>query len=149
MKFLAVDIGASSGRTIVATIENNAIEMDETHRFENSMVDVEGSKRWDVEALVEEIKSGIAKSGDVDAIGLDTWGVDYGLIDADGELLEMPYAYRDSRHELGIAMTQMLVDKVDLYKRNGLQEMPFNTIFQLMAQKEANFDLIKKRSGCC
>ena len=78
MKFLAVDLGASSGRTIVAELSKESITLTETHRFKNSMKDINGEKHWDVHALLEEIKIGIAASGEVEGIGIDTWGVDFG-----------------------------------------------------------------------
>lgn len=132
MKFLAVDIGASSGRTIVGDIEGGRITLNETYRFPNGMVDIDGEKHWDVESLLSEVKKGIAASGDVDGIGIDTWGVDYGIIGADGKLVEQPFAYRDSRHEPIPAEVYKTIPKVRLYRINGIQEMSINTIFQLM-----------------
>jgi len=135
MRFLAVDIGASSGRTIVGTVEAGTIDLQESYRFGNGMQDVEGTKRWDIAALVEEVKKGISASGDVDGIGIDTWGVDYGLIDSGGRLMDLPFAYRDPRHAEAMPEVYRLVPKQRLYETAGMQEMTFNTIFQLVAEK--------------
>jgi len=141
VRILAVDLGASSGRTIVGEVESGAIRLEETYRFENSMTETGGTKRWDVRRLLEEIKTGIAAAGDLDSIGIDTWGVDYGLIDAGGDLLEEPFAYRDGRHETAIPRVYEIVPKQRLYRITGMQELPFNTIFQLVAEKTHRPDL--------
>ena len=141
MRILAVDLGASSGRTIVGEVEAGRIALEETHRFANGMVETDGSKRWDVDALLKEIKTGIAASGPLDGIGIDTWGVDYGLLDADGTLLEAPFAYRDGRHETAVPEVYRLVPKERLYAITGMQELPFNTIFQLVAEGRDRPDL--------
>jgi rhamnulokinase len=141
VRILAVDLGASSGRTIVGEVEGGRIALTETHRFENGMVETDGSKRWDVDALLAEIKTGIAASGALDGIGIDTWGVDYGLLDADGNLLDAPYAYRDARHETAIPEVYARVPKDQLYARTGMQELPFNTVFQLVAEGRERPDL--------
>jgi len=135
MRFLAVDIGASSGRTIVGTVEAGTIDLQESYRFENGMQDSGGTKRWNIAALVEEVKKGIRASGDLDGIGIDTWGVDYGLIDSGGRLMDLPFAYRDPRHADAMPEVYRLVPKPRLYQIAGMQEMTFNTIFQLVAEK--------------
>jgi len=141
VRILAVDLGASSGRTIVGEVEGGRIALAETHRFENGMVETDGAKRWDVEALLAEIKTGIAAAGPLDGIGIDTWGVDYGLIDEQGDLLEQPFAYRDARHETAIPQVYDLVPKARLYSITGMQELPFNTVFQLVAEARDRPDL--------
>lgn len=105
------------------------------------MVEVGGTKRWDVAGLLGQIKRGIADSGRLDGIGIDTWGVDYGLLDADGLLLDQPYAYRDARHETAIPRVYDLVPKKQLYAVTGMQELPFNTVFQLVAEAAERPDL--------
>jgi sugar (pentulose or hexulose) kinase len=135
MRFLAVDLGASSGRTIVGTIEGGKIALEETYRFENGMKEHEGHRRWMLPELLVQIKTGIARSGDVDGIGIDTWGVDYGLIDENGDLIELPFAYRDPRHEDGVADVFGRISRADYYARVGIQEMPFNTIFQIVSER--------------
>ena len=135
MRFLAVDIGASSGRTIVGTVEEGAIHLEEAYRFANGMKDVDGGKHWDIAKLLEEVKNGVRASGPLDGIGIDTWGVDYGLLDAAGRLVDLPFAYRDSRHQEAMPEVYKLVPRERLYATAGMQEMPFNTIFQLVAEK--------------
>jgi len=135
MRFLAADLGASSGRTIVGVIEKGTIRLEETYRFENGMKDIDGGKRWAVLELVEEVKKGLAASGKVDGIGIDTWGVDYGLLDAGGQLVDLPFAYRDARHQEAMPEVYKRVAKRSLYAITGLQEMTFNTIFQLVAER--------------
>jgi len=141
VRILAVDLGASSGRTIVGEVEGGRIALQETHRFENGMVETDGSKRWDVDALLKEIQTGIAASGPLDGIGIDTWGVDYGLLDSGGNLLDAPYAYRDARHETAIPEVYDRIPKEQLYAVTGMQELPFNTVFQLVAEGRERPDL--------
>ena len=135
MRFLAVDLGASSGRTLVGTIERGRISLEEGCRFDNGMKDIQGGKHWQIEALLVEVKKGIRAAGKVDGIGIDTWGVDYGLLDERGELLDLPFAYRDSRHQDAMPEVYRLIAKKRLYALTGMQEMTFNTIFQLVAEK--------------
>lgn len=135
MKLLAVDLGASSGRTILATIENGRIQLDETHRFANGIVESNGELHWDIHELTRQVKQGIAKAGSIDGIGIDTWGVDYGYIDADGQLIGQPFAYRDPRSEPAMVEVYSRISKERLYRIAGIQEMSLNTIFQLMADR--------------
>ena len=100
-KVLAFDFGASSGRAILGTFDNGKIELEELHRFSNDPVEVNGHFYWDILRLFFEIKQGILKCSaaghkDIAAIGIDTWGVDFALIDKDGEILSNPYHYRDA-----------------------------------------------------
>ena len=142
MKFLAVDLGASSGRTIVGDFQGQQLTLTETHRFDNQMVDRHGERHWDIPRLLAEIKEGIKRSGPVAGIGIDTWGVDFGLIDAQGQLLDAPFAYRDSRHESAMPEVYRRVPKDQLYAITGLQEMSFNSIFQIMAEKQRRPELL-------
>lgn len=144
MKFLAADLGASSGRTIVGTIQDGRISLAETHRFTNEMSDRDGERHWDVDRLLQEIKAGIAKSGAVAGIGIDTWGVDFGLIDAAGKLLDQPFAYRDPRHEKAMPAVYEKVSRERLYALTGLQEMPFNSIYQVMAEARFRPELLAR-----
>ena len=138
-KVLAFDFGASSGRAMLASFENGKIEMTEIHRFSNDPVTVNGRMYWDVLRLFFEIKTGITKAvnaGGFDAIGIDTWGVDFGLINKKGELIGNPFHYRDQRTK-GIPerIFDEIISKEDLYHRAGMQFMHFNTIYQLMYLK--------------
>ena len=99
-KVLAFDLGASSGRGIVATLDNGKITLEEIHRFENNGVNVRGTLYWDIIYLFNQIKQGIVNArlaGGFDSIGIDTWGVDFGIIDENGDLVANPVHYRDTR----------------------------------------------------
>ena len=138
-KVLSFDFGASSGRAMLASYENGKIEMAEIHRFSIDPVSVNGRMYWDVLRLFFEIKTGITKAvnaGGFDAIGIDTWGVDFGLINKKGELIGNPFHYRDQRTK-GIPdkIFSEIISKEDLYHRAGMQFMHFNTIYQLMYLK--------------
>jgi rhamnulokinase len=125
--FAAVDLGASSGRVVVGRFGNGTLELDVVHRFPNEPVRVGGTLHWDILSLYRGVLDGLAKAGPVRSIGIDSWAVDYGLIDADGALLGNPVHYRDAR-------TDGIADRVrDLYGVCGLQRLPFNTVYQLIA----------------
>ncbi len=132
MKVLAFDFGASSGRAIVGSYENGKLTYTEVHRFPNGGKQSEKGLRWEYERLEKEVLIGIEKAkeqGGFDAIGIDTWGVDYGFL-KDGKLLSAPYCYRDERTE---SIYGEVMDKIGdkLYSRTGIQVMRINTIFQL------------------
>jgi rhamnulokinase len=134
--FLAFDLGAESGRAVVGTLGDQRIKTEEVHRFPNTPIRVANSIYWDVPRLWNEMKYAIplaeAKSGEpLSAIGVDTWGVDFAFIDANGKLVENPHHYRDSRTE-GI-MEELLrrVPKEEVYFRTGIQFMRINTLYQL------------------
>ena len=101
--YIAVDLGASSGRVMLASLAGGKLSLREVHRFPNGPIEENGSLQWDFEALFGEIKTGIqqalAVEKNVQSIGIDTWGVDFGLLDKDGNIIENPYHYRDSRTE--------------------------------------------------
>ena len=136
MKVLCLDIGASSGRFIVVKHEDNHFTTDEVYRFSNGMEkDDNNHLIWDFKKLFKEIKQGLklslTKYKDISSLGIDTWGVDYGTLNKNGELIKDPFAYRDSRCEK--AMNELLnkFEYKDIYKRSGIQKLPFNTLFQL------------------
>jgi rhamnulokinase len=140
--YLAADLGASSGRVIAGLLKDGQLELHELHRFWNGAVEHDDGLHWDIETLFAEIKTGLKKGfaqyGDaVQAIGVDTWGVDYGLLDADGKLLNAPFHYRDGRNDGMMARVFETVSKEDIYRRTGLQFLPFNTIYQLAAEVRA------------
>ena len=149
MKVLAFDFGASSGRAIVATYENGKVTMEEVHRFSNDPVMVGGMFYWDILRLFHEIKQGISKCvaaghKDIESIGIDTWGVDFGLLDKDGRLLENPVNYRDKR-TVGVKEKAFEVcGKENMYKAAGLQFNDFNTIFQLYSLKLQRPELLER-----
>ena len=130
-RFAAVDLGASSGRVMVGAIgEGGRLDLTEVHRFPNEPVRVRDTLHWDILALYRGVLEGLRAAGPVDGIGIDSWAVDYGLIDADGRLLGNPVHYRDARTD-GLTLT---VGEDELYALTGLQKLPFNTIYQLSVE---------------
>ncbi|QKS69757.1 rhamnulokinase [Paenalkalicoccus suaedae] len=145
---LAVDIGASSGRVIAGTIKNGKLSMQDIHRFSNTMVKDGPYECWDIERLYKEIVIGMKKAADLglnpQSIGIDTWAVDYVLLDEKDELLMKPIAYRDSRTQSIIDDVQGVINQEALYDRTGIQYQPFNTIYQLYAHKKQEPTVYKK-----
>ena len=137
-KVLAFDFGASSGRALLFTYDGEKVSMEEMHRFSNDPVMVCGTYRWDTMRLFFEIKQGILNTinnghKDFEAIGIDTWGVDFGLLDKNGQLIANPYHYRDSRTDGMIEEADKMVGKKYIFDRTGIQFNFFNTIFQLLS----------------
>ena len=135
-KVLAIDFGASSGRVIVGSFDGKKITLEEIHRFSNDPVSVNGTTFWDVLRLFHEIKQGLIKSktcGEISSIGIDTWGVDFGLIDSYGQLLENPIHYRDLRTKGMIEEADKIIPLKKMYEMTGIQFMELNTIFQLLS----------------
>lgn len=138
-RVLCFDFGASSGRAVIAHIENMTVHMEEVHRFKNRGVNVNGTLYWDILSLYSEIKTGLVKAyraGGFSSVGIDTWGVDYGIIDKNGRLMSNPVQYRDKRTEGMIQEADRLVGLDKLYTLTGNQIMPINTAFQLLAEKK-------------
>ena len=138
-RVLAFDFGASSGRAIVGVFDGNKIELREVHRFSNDPVKINGTFYWDVQRLFFEIKQGILKAkedGGFDSIGIDTWGVDFGLLRKDGTLVENPVHYRDARNDGMVEFAKKYMSHEEMYDITGIQFMDFNTIFQLLSLKE-------------
>lgn len=137
--YLAVDIGASSGRHILGSVEDGRIVLEEIYRFENGMDKVDGHLCWDTERLFREIKAGIAKCKEIgkipESMGIDTWAVDYVLLDQDDQILGHSYGYRDSRTKGMDDEVYKIIPLDELYGRAGIQKQMFNTIYQLMAVK--------------
>ena len=146
-KVLAFDFGASSGRAIIGSFDNGKISLQEVHRFSNDPVKVNGTLYWDVLRLLHEIKQGIVKAkmaGGFDSIGIDTWGVDFGLIDKDGRLLENPVHYRDPRTAGLVEEAFKTIPKEKLYKITGIQFMELNTLFQLISLRRQRPELLER-----
>lgn len=137
LKMLAIDLGASSGRGIVGSFDGKKLAIEEIHRFSNDVVNLGGSLHWNMLGLFQDIKLAIrncalSENKDIKSIAIDTWGVDYGLLDKDGKLLENPYCYRDTRTVDGIMEeVYKVIPKEELYAITGTQFINFNTIFQL------------------
>lgn len=138
-RVLAFDFGASSGRAIIGEFDGKKITLREVHRFSNDPVKINGTYYWDVQRLFFEIKQGILKAkldGGFESIGIDTWGVDFGLLRKDGTLIENPVHYRDSRNDGMIEKSEKYMSRERLYEITGIQFMDFNTVFQLLSLKE-------------
>jgi sugar (pentulose or hexulose) kinase len=133
VRVAAVDFGAASGRVIVGEAGPFSVTLEECHRFVNRPVRVAGTLHWDVLSLYQEMLDGLQKAGPVDGIGIDSWAVDYGLLDASGGMLGNPVHYRDERTSGARANLERLGAR-ELYATTGLQFLPFNTIHQLLAE---------------
>ncbi|MFF4896532.1 rhamnulokinase family protein [Streptomyces sp. NPDC001068] len=133
--YAAVDLGASSGRVMVGRVGPDSLELAEAHRFANRPVRVPEGLRWDVLALYSGVLTGLGAAGPVDSVGIDSWAVDYGLLDADGALLGNPVHYRDTRTEGVAEKLWATLPATELYARTGLQYAPFNTLYQLAAAR--------------
>ena len=133
--YAAVDLGASSGRVMVGRVGSDSLELTEAHRFPNRPVRVPEGLRWDVPALYAGVLDGLRAAGRVDSVGIDSWAVDYGLLDADGALLGNPVHYRDARTEGVAEKVWATVPAAELYAATGLQYAPFNTLYQLAAAR--------------
>lgn len=144
---LALDFGASSGRAILGSFDGEKIALKEIHRFSNEPVILLGTMYWDVLRLFHDIKVGLIKAKkfcDIKSLGIDTWGVDFGLLDKDGNLLENPVHYRDARTEGMLNKSFEKIDKDKFYKITGNQFMEINTVFQLMALAEKRPEILGK-----
>jgi rhamnulokinase len=149
--YLAVDLGAESGRTIVGSLEASRLSLLETHRFPNGPVRLPDGLHWDVLRLWSEIQAGIGISsakvqGRLDSIGLDTWGVDFALLDAQGALLANPFHYRDERTGGMFEEAFRRMSREDIFAHTGVQFMELNTLYQLLAfslEKSSLLDVAK------
>ncbi len=148
--YLAVDIGASSGRHILAHNENGKIVLEEVHRFKNGLVEKNGHLCWDTERLFDGIVTGMKKCAELGKIpqsmGIDTWGVDFVLLDEAGAVLGDTVAYRDSRTEGMDEAVYALVPEAELYARTGIQKAMYNTVYQLMSVKREQPELLTQAS---
>ena len=137
--YLAIDIGASSGRHILAHLEDGKMVLEEVHRFPNGMIEKDGEKVWDVDELFAQIKIGMKKCAEMNkipvSVGVDTWGVDFVLLDKDGNRIGNAVGYRDGRTKGMDEEVYKIISEDDLYARTGIQKQMFNTIYQLMALK--------------
>jgi len=148
-QYIAVDLGAESGRVMLATVSNEKLNLEEIHRFGNGPIEENDSLRWDFDKLMTEIKTGIGKAakqadGEVAGIGVDSWGVDFGLLDENGKLIEKPYNYRDSRTNGMLEKAFELMSKREIYEHTGLQFMQLNSVYQLLAARMSNSPALAK-----
>ena len=135
--FLAFDLGAESGRAVVSRLENGKLHLEEVHRFTNGPVHIHDHLYWDVLRLFEEVKRGLSlgaqKATHVNSVGISTWGVDSALLDRHGELLAIPYCYRDPRTAGMMDKVSAHISRQEIFERTGIQFMPLNTLYQLYA----------------
>ena len=143
--FFAFDLGASSGRAILGTLSKGKLELTEIHRFENRMQLIHGSYFWNIFSLFDELKTGLKKCIrdfhiQPESIGIDTWGVDFVHLNKEGQIISLPFAYRDSRTDHAIEELSQQIPKDEVYLQTGIQFMQFNSLFQLfsMVQKDAS-----------
>lgn len=146
--YLAIDIGASSGRHMLASMTDGKMRLEEVYRFPNGMDNKNGTLCWDTDRLFKEIVNGLKKCREIGKIpvsmGIDTWGVDYVLLDKDDNILGDTVGYRDSRTEGMDEKVYEVIPQDDLYARTGIQKQIFNTIYQLMAVKESHPEYLEQ-----
>lgn len=145
----AVDLGASSGRVMVGQVAPNKLELTEVHRFSNDPVRLPDGLHWDILRLYREVLAGLREAAraaeGLVSIGVDSWGCDHGLLDEGGSLVGDPWHYRDDRTTASMAAVHEVIPRADLYRRTGIQQLPFNTIYQLAAsQTSASFPVVRR-----
>jgi rhamnulokinase len=135
--FLAVDLGAESGRAFLGSFDGERLDLRDVHRFPNVPVRVVDGLHWDVLRIMHEVQEGLAKvsreSNELASVGVDTWGVDFALLDRDGSLVSNPYHYRDPRTEGMMERAAERVPEEEIYRTTGIQFLPLNTLYQLLA----------------
>jgi len=147
---VAFDIGATSGRAILGTVEDQRLVLTEIHRFPNAMETINNRLSWNTDRLFTEVKAGLSAAAaslngaPIDSIGIDTWGVDFGLLDADGVLLAPPMAYRDPSTDGIMDEVFLRVPRSEIYTRTGIQFMQFNSLYQLFALRKAQPELLDR-----
>ena len=147
---VAVDLGASSGRVMLASYQpgQQTLALREIHRFTNSLQKVDGFDCWDLDSLEGEIRRGLEKVCErgilIDSIGIDTWGVDYVLLDKRGQRVGLPVSYRDSRTQGLMRHAEAQLGRAEIYRRSGIQFLPFNTLYQLRALVEQQPELVSQ-----
>jgi sugar (pentulose or hexulose) kinase len=148
-QYIAVDLGSESGRVMLGTISDQEVQLEEVYRFNNAPTKEDKTLRWDFNAFFSEIKKGISEAikksnGHIDSIGVDSWGVDYGLIGENGILVENPYHYRDSRTDDILEKAFALMDKKNIYEHTGIQFMQINSVYQLLATRISNPEILSR-----
>ncbi len=137
-RFLAFDLGAESGRAMLGHLTGDRLALTPVHRFANTPARVDGTLRWDVDALWRQMRQALTLTPEpLTSVGVDTWGCDYALLDADGGLVEPPYHYRDHRTDGVMDRVLTSLDRTRVYETTGVQFLPFNTLFQLAAASDA------------
>ena len=138
--FLAMDLGAESGRAVAGKFDGERVKLEEIHRFPNVPVRLPDGLHWDALRIVREVKEGLAKAARterMDSVGIDSWGVDFGLLDRDGLLVSNPYHYRDVRTDGAMEEVLERMSKEEIYRATGIQFLPFNTLYQVLAMRDS------------
>lgn len=143
-KVLAFDMGATSIRGIVGYIADGKLITEEVMRMSHSIKNKDGRLYWDFDAILDKIVNTIIENKDVSCIGIDTWGVDFGMIDKDGELIDTPFSYRDEKYSIGREEAKSKISELEIFKNSGNQIMTINTVFQLLTLKKLNPDIYEK-----
>jgi len=144
-KALAIDMGATSIRGIIGYIEDGKIKLEEVMRFSHEIKSSNGRLRWDFDELLKKIVETIKENGhEISSVGIDTWGVDFGLVDKEGKLVEPPVCYRDPKHQEGYEEALKSLSEKEIFAETGTQIMSINTLFQLLAFKKFNPDGYEK-----
>jgi len=143
-KVLAFDMGATSIRGIVGYIEGEKLITEEVMRISHSIKNKNGRLYWDFDTILNKIADTIIENKDVSCIGIDTWGVDFGMIDKDGELIDTPFSYRDEKYSIGREEAKSKISELEIFKNSGNQIMTINTVFQLLTLKKLNPDIYEK-----
>ena len=133
--YAAVDLGATSGRVVRGSLDGGRVELEEVHRFENRPVRLPDGLRWNLLHLFTETLAGLRRAGELAGVGVDTWGVDYALLDGEDRVLGLPFHYRDDRTDGMVERAFERVPAEQLYAATGIQTMPINTVFQLLADE--------------
>jgi rhamnulokinase len=136
--YLAVDLGAESGRVVLGRFDGGRVSLEEVHRFPNPAVGLPDGLHWDVLRILTEVEEGLARAAreeEIEGVGVDSWGVDFGLLDRGGALISNPYHHRDGRTEGMMEEAFELVPKEEIYRTTGIQFLPINTLYQLLAMR--------------
>ena len=143
-KVLAFDMGATSIRGIVGYIENAKFCTKEVMRMSHKIQKIDGRLYWDWEGIAKKIEETVLENPDVSTIGIESWGVDFGLIDQEGKLLQAPYSYRDEKFSVGREEAKALMEEFELFQNSGNQIMTINTVYQLLSLKKINPEIYEK-----
>ncbi len=146
--YVAIDLGAESGRIILGRLENNQLHLEEIHRFPNGPIEHQNSLRWNTNRIWKEILHGLSQAysrcSSIESMGVNTWGVDFVLLDKQGNMLGSPYHYRDSRTDSIMEEVFRIIPKKELYQLTGIQTLQFNSLFQLMAFRKQHPELFNQ-----
>jgi len=148
-RFIAFDFGAESGRAILGSLEGKQIRLEELHRFPNRQINVSGHIHWDMAYLMAELKKGLRSAAErghkeLRGLGVDTWGVDFGLVGRNNQILGHPFAYRDPRTQGMMDKAFQLMSRERMYHWTGIQFMPFNSVFQLLSMVESKSPILEQ-----